>query len=209
MYEVETQSTIVAPLTVEKISFEDYLKKYDGQHAEWINGKVELRMSASDKHQDLSDFFVTLLRFWTEAKNAGVIRSAPLTMKISKLRRGREPDILFLAKENLHRLKPTFVDGAADLIIEIISPESRERDRVEKFGEYQIAGVREYWLIDPELRAAEFYALNENDIYELLNDEPDGVFRSRILPELFLKTEWLWREPLPPVIEVLKEWKLF
>ncbi|MEJ7756097.1 MAG: Uma2 family endonuclease [Nocardioidaceae bacterium] len=53
----------------------------------------------------------------------------------------------------------TYLDGAADLAIEIISPESIGRDRGEKFVEYEAAGIREYWLIDPERRQAEFYRL--------------------------------------------------
>ncbi|MDW8290080.1 MAG: Uma2 family endonuclease, partial [Armatimonadota bacterium] len=72
---------------------------------------------------------------------------------------GRSPDILFVSQQNLHRLKPTYLDGPADLVVEIISPESEERDRTQKFSEYERGGVREYWLIDPEKRLAEFYVL--------------------------------------------------
>lgn len=210
MLEVRTEEIIDSPLQIagDEISFEDYLVKYDGQHAEWVDGRVILKMPASDRHQDLSDFLVSVLRIWAEAKDAGLVRSSPLAMKLSEDRKGREPDILFVAKKNLKRLKPTFVDGAADLVIEIISPESRARDRGDKFYEYEAGGVKEYWLIDPERQQAEFYGLNKKGIFEFLPVEADGKFRSRVVKNFELKVEWLWQESLPPVIEVLKEWKL-
>ncbi len=173
----------------EKISCEDFLVKYDGQHAEWIDGEVKIEMPATDRHQDISDFLVSALRIWVEARDAGVIRSSPLAMKLSKNKRGREPDILFLSKRNLKRLKPTFLEGAADLVIEIISTESRARDRGDKFYEYEAAGVKEYWLIDPERKQAEFYGLNKNGIFEFLQTDADGKFRSRVLKNLELKVE--------------------
>jgi Uma2 family endonuclease len=208
MQELEVSKKNNPPIfTDEEISFEDYLVKYDGQHAEWIEGKVITFMSASDLHQDLVAFLISILRFFTEAKDLGIIRPAPFAMRIKKETRGREPDILFLAKENLDRLKPTFLDGAADLVIEIISPESRERDREEKFYEYEQAGVREYWMIDPVLKQAEFYSLGEDGVYRLMNVE-EGNFHSNVLRDLELKVEWLWQEPLPMLMSILREWKL-
>lgn len=210
MLEVRAETVVDSPLQVsgEEISFEDYLVKYDGQHAEWVGGKVFVKMPASERHQDLSDFLVSILRIWVETKNTGVVRSSPLAMKLSNDKKGREPDILFVAKKNLKKVKPTFIDGAADLVIEIISPESRARDRGDKFYEYEAGGVKEYWLIDPERQQAEFYGLNKKGIFEFLPTDADGKFRSRTIKSLELKVEWLWQESLPPVIEILKEWKL-
>lgn len=210
MLEVRTEEVLDSPLQIsgDDISFEDYLIKYDGQHAEWIGGKVIVQMPASDRHQDLSDFLVSILRIWVETKDVGKVRSSPLAMKLSPDKKGREPDILFVAKKNLKKLKPTFVDGAADLVIEIISPESRARDRGDKFYEYEAGGVREYWLIDSERQQAEFYGLNKKGIFEFLPVEADGKFRSRVLKNLELKVEWMWQEPLPPALEILKQWKL-
>ncbi|MEZ5301901.1 MAG: Uma2 family endonuclease [Verrucomicrobiales bacterium] len=80
---------------------------------------------------------------------------------------GREPDIIFVASENLGRIKNAFLDGPADLAVEVISPESQGRDRGDKFYEYQAGGVREYWIIDPERQVAEFYRLNDRDLFEM------------------------------------------
>jgi Uma2 family endonuclease len=210
MQEIEVRKKVDLPIPFsdEEISFEDYLVKYDGQHAEWIGGKVITFMSASDLHQDLMRFLISILSFFVEAHNLGVIRPAPFAMKIKEETRGREPDILFLAKENLDRLKPTYLNGPADLAIEIISPESIERDRDEKFYEYEEAGVPEYWMLDPTLKRAEFYALGEDGVYRPISIDENGIFRSVMLRGLELKVEWLWQKPLPTLMSVLKEWKL-
>lgn len=204
----ELPQTIALPnISAEKISFEDYLIKYDGQHAEWIEGEVILSMPASDRHQDLVRFFTMTIGAFVEMCDKGVIRNAPLAMKLSVDKRGREPDFLFVSKQNQDRLKKNYLDGAADMIIEIISPESRSRDRGDKFYEYETAGVKEYWLIDYERKQAEFYVLNSDGIFEFIKAENE-VFYSRVLEGLFVKTNWLWQEKLPNLMDVLKDWKI-
>lgn len=120
---------------------------------------------------------------------------------------GWEPDLLFIAKEHLDRLTEAYLDGPADLVVGIVSPESGPRDRGEKYYEYEAAGVREYWLIDPDRQQAEFYRLNqEKKRYELI--PPEGVYRSQVVPGFWLKVSWLWQRPLPRVLDVLRELKL-
>ncbi|MDW8104696.1 MAG: Uma2 family endonuclease, partial [Armatimonadota bacterium] len=118
----------------------------------------------------------------------------------------RSPDILFVSHANLQRLKETYLDGAADLVVEVISPESRARDRGEKFYEYEEAGVREYWLIDPERKQAEFYQLGADGVYRTVLSGSSGEYRSAVLEGLWLRVEWLWQKPKPTIVEVLREW---
>jgi Uma2 family endonuclease len=91
--------------------------------------------------------------------------------------------------------------------VEIISPGSQSIDRGDKYYEYEEGGVREYWLIDPLRKKAEFYLLGRNGQYRLAPTEGD-VFRSVVLKGLWLDVGWLWRKPLPSVLAVQKEWKL-
>lgn len=121
-----------------------------------------------------------------------------------KLERGREPDLLVVAHEHLARLRETYLDGPADLVVEIISPESAQRDRGEKFDEYEAAGVPEYWLIDTEEEQAEFYRLAEGR-YRLARTDAEGLYHSVVLEGFWLQADWLWREPLPRVLDVLRE----
>jgi Uma2 family endonuclease len=113
-------------------------------------------------------------------------------------------DLLFVAQSRLHLLHSTRLEGAADLVVEIVSPESLVRDWREKYLVYQAAGVREYWVIDPQARRFEVYSLNQNGIYEV-PPEIDGRVSSRVIPGFYLKSEWLWQEPLPSAFDVLQE----
>jgi Uma2 family endonuclease len=90
------------------------------------------------------------------------------------------------------------------LVIEIMSPESRDRDRREKYAEYEGAGIPEYWLIDPEARQAHFYRLGPDGRYRAVMVDESGVFRSEVLPNFWLRVEWLWQDP-PPQLPALQE----
>ena len=203
---LEVAEKRVSTIRKKKISFEDFLTKFDGKHAEWIDGEVIEFMSASDKHQDLVRFFTVVLGVFIEEKDLGIIRTAPMTIRLSE--RGREPDLFFVAKNRLDKLKKTYFDGSPDLIIEIISPESRGRDRGDKFYEYEIAGVCEYWIIDYEREKVEFYNLDKDGFFQMVYADETNTFHSQVLPNLRLNVSWLWQEKLPNLLQVLKEWEL-
>jgi Uma2 family endonuclease len=193
----------------EKMTYEEFLAWADEDTwAEWVNGEVIILIPASDRHQDLADFLTALLRHFVEARQIGVVRSAPFQMKTGPDLPGREPDILFLSRERLDRRRRAYLDGPADLVVEIISPDSRARDRGTKFYEYEQGGVREYWLLDPLRRQAEFYQLGPDSIYRAVPVAADGIYHSAVLDGLWVKVEWLWQEPLPLLLNVLKEWGL-
>ncbi|MEW6126356.1 MAG: Uma2 family endonuclease [Acidobacteriota bacterium] len=198
--------TVVSPL---KMTYEEFLQWADDkQHVEWVNGEVVFMGTVSSLHQIIGSFLIALFRIWVETKNLGEIRYDPFNMKTAPHLNGRSPDILFVAKENLARLKKNYLEGPADLVVEIISPESRVRDRGEKFYEYEEGGVREYWLIDPMRKKAEFYCLGEDKTYEAITPDETGVYHSRTLAGLTLKVDWLWQESLPPILDVVKTWGL-
>jgi Uma2 family endonuclease len=181
------------------------IKKYADVHAEWLDGEVILLMTASDKHQDLVDWLIAILRMFVETYDLGWIRSAPFNMQMPHLGRGREPDILFVTKERVYIVQSSNLSEAADLVIEIVSPDSVERDRGSKFVEYEAAGVHEYWLIDPDRQQAEFYQLTEAGRYRLVFPSDDDIFHSTVLTNFWLKIDWLWQEPLPKVLAVAGE----
>jgi Uma2 family endonuclease len=197
--------TEARPKPVGKFSYEEFLEWYDEFHAEWVDGEIIMGLPPTFEHQADSDFLTTLLRIYVEARDLGVVVSAPFQMRLEKQKSSREPDLLLIAKANLGRIKNTYLDGPADLAIEIISPESVGRDRGEKFVEYEAAGVREYWLIDPVRKQAEFYLLDDERKYQLHLRGKQGTFRSKVVEGFYLQIEWLWQKPLPKVAPILKE----
>ncbi len=189
-----------------KMTYEEFLEWADEDtRAEWVDGEAMIMSPASTAHQNCSDFLTALIRHYAEATVAGRAFSAPLQMKTDLS--GREPDVMCITQDHLDRLHDIYIDGPADIAIEVISPKSRVRDRGEKYYEYEQVGGCEYWLIDPVRKQAEFYFLENDGIYRPI-PAGDSIFRSKILDGFWLKLEWLWQEHSPPLLSVLKEWGL-
>ena len=192
------------PPQKQKMTYQEFLAWADEDTlAEWVDGKVIMNSPASRRHQEISNFLNTLLTFYVSIRDLGRVLFAPFQVKLGPDLPGREPDLLFVASEHLDRLKETHLDGPADLIVEIVSQESQQRDRGEKFYEYEAAGVSEYWLIDPQRRQAEFYQLGEGGFYRPVPPDAEGVYRSAVLPGFWLDMAWLWQTPLPTPLETL------
>ena len=195
------------PSPLPKMTYEEFLDWCgEKMFAEWVDGEVILMSPVSMRHQLVAAFLAALLQHFVEAKDLGLVLTAPFQMKL--VRSGREPDVLFVARERRERFTKNYLDGAADLAIEVVSPDSGTRDRRDKYREYQQAGVREYWIVDPIRSKAEFYRLGTVGAYTPILVEADGIFRSEVLAGLWLKVDWLWQESLPPLLSVLREWGL-
>ena len=194
---------LASPAEPPKMSYEEFLDWADEDTlAEWVDGEVVMYSPASRQHQTIVGFLMGVLHSFAELRDLGVVLSAPFQMK---LEHGREPDLLFVARENLGRLRETYLDGPADLVVEVISPDSVARDRGEKFYEYAQGGVPEYWLIDPDVKWAEFYRLGADGRYRTAFAGAEGEYHSHTLPGFWLRVEWLWQEPLLAVEDVLLE----
>lgn len=188
------------------VSFEEFLAwAPDNALAEWVDGEVLVMSPASAEHQHLVVFLVTLINLFLETHHLGTVMVAPFPMRIPSRPSGREPDLLFVSAEHLDRIQPTYLDGPADLAVEIVSPESDDRDRGAKFLEYEASGVPEYWLIDLPRHDAWFFHRGPDGLYHPAPVEGDGIYRSMVLPGFWLKTSWLWERPLPPVTNVLRQ----
>jgi Uma2 family endonuclease len=186
------------------MTFEDFLA-WSGEetHAEWVEGRIQTLVPASIAHQLIKGFLFFLFKVFLQGKDLGIVLDAPTLMRLSTRPSGREPDLLFIAKPHLGQVLQNYIDGPADIVVEVISPESRERDRIEKYREYAQAGIPEYWLIDPTLKTAEFYTLREG-AYEPASIDAEGRFWSNVLPGFWLLVTWLWEEPSLP--EILRAW---
>ena len=193
-------------LPAQTMTYEEFLDWADEDtYAEWVDGKVELMSPANRKHQKLALYLASLLSEFEE-RGAGEVYIAPFQMKMANVRRGREPDVIFVVTENLSNLKNNYLDGPADLAIEIVSPESVLRDRGAKYAEYEAGGVREYWIIDADAQRADFFVLDSEGRYQRASQDEGGKYESAILPGFWVNVGWLWQSPLPSVRSALKEW---
>jgi len=189
------------------MTFEEFLDYgEEGQRFEWVEGEVFEMPSPSMMHQLLEVFLCAILSVYVEEKELGIVLPE-FTMRLPLRPSGRDPDIIFVSESQSHRLRKNYLDGAADLVIELISPGTERQDRGNKFMEYQQAGVQEYWLIDGMRRVAEFYQLDAEGYYQQILPDEKGVYHCTAITDLWLKVEWLWK-PYPSAISVYKEWGL-
>lgn len=195
----------------EPVSFEEFIEWLDEDtHAEWVDGKVILKMPVSVRHQDENRYLLKLLAAWIEDYHQlGRVYHPPLQVKLNLpdgRQRSREPDIVVILNDRLPQLTEQYFDGAPNLIVEILSPNTRAIDRSEKFTEYEVAGVPEYWIIDPDREYAEFWQLDATGAYRAAFTGSEGVYRSREVAGFWIQVEWLWKHP--SIFEVLQAWGL-
>jgi Uma2 family endonuclease len=173
-----------------RISYEEFLALPAEIEAEWVDGEVLLMPSVGVEHARIVIWLHAFFSLFMKRTGAGDIFGEPFQMKN---RSGRSPDAFVLLSKNAGRLRNLFVDGPADLAIEVVSPSGARRDYVEKLREYEEAGVPEYWIIDPERREVTFFVARDGRFYG--KDPVDGVFVSEAIPDLWVRESWIWEQP--------------
>ena len=143
------------------------------------DGELILSPAPSFFHQKIVARLYKALDAWVEQHRLGETALAPIDMVLTA-RHATQPDVVFIANEHLGIIKERIM-GAADLVVEVLSPGSRRRDRIDKRDLYEQHGVREYWLIDPEARTVEVLALAAGTYQLVGRSHPGEQARSRLL----------------------------
>jgi len=190
------------------ITEEEFLEVYSEEvRAEYIDGRIIVHSPASLIHVDLSGFVYTLVKLFVAKHDIGRVMGDNFQLRLRPGLR-RVPDMIFVSTENARaKISATQIDGAPDLVVEIVSADSVDRDWRDKFHEYEKAKIKEYWIIDPGNQRLEIYCLSDKGIYEA-QAKTKGIVKSKVLPGFWLKAEWLWQDPLPNVVVVAKELKI-
>jgi Uma2 family endonuclease len=198
---IEQPHVIYGQVIATNVSEEEYMEKYAADHCEWINGVV-IKMSPGNlPHNYLVVYVFDLLKMYFKRKPIGKAAIMPFSMRSAEGER-REPDVLVVLNTNPYEFTDTQLKGPADICIEVVSPESIERDRGEKFSQYQNAGVKEYWLLDPLRDEPLLYRLNEEGVYIPQIPDANGDYRTPLLPGFVLHVPTLWQDELPDPLEI-------
>jgi Uma2 family endonuclease len=204
--QIQDSDVYVVPrgrVVAENVPYEEYLTGKYGRHVEWIHGVVVAMMPIDIHHNDISQFLCALLDTYVHLTTGGRLLSEPMVMRASRDLPARQPDVQVLLQDRLHLLQEYEVAGAANLVVEIVSPGTEDTDRGAKFREYEKGGVPEYWILDRKRREALFYVLGDDGLYH--NHLPvDGSYTSAVLPKLKLSVDILWQETPPSVPDTVK-----
>ncbi|NJO05702.1 MAG: Uma2 family endonuclease [Chloroflexaceae bacterium] len=163
------------------MSYAAYLALPELTRAEWVDGETIIFMPPNIVHQTLTTFLTTFIYLYVDFFKLGKVLAAPVEMRLVKGHISREPDILFVQHEHLHRFDGLRLEGPADLVVEVVSPESVQRDQERKYSEYAQYGVSEYWLVDPRpgKQTLTVYQRNAAGQYEGTAPDGQGVFIRR------------------------------
>jgi Uma2 family endonuclease len=119
-----------------------------GLNCELINDTIFISPSPLFAHQDLCDELTSLIRTFVKTTDLGKCVSSPIDVYLSDTN-VFQPDMIYIAKENLHIVKQGKVKGAPDLVIEILSQSNKKSDLVTKKAVYEKTGVKEYFVVNP------------------------------------------------------------
>lgn len=167
--------------------------------AEYVDGEVIVHSPVAVEHTRLDRFLIALMQMVAEYNNSGEVFGPEFQVRLRPGLR-RVPDAMFVSTSRLAMVKKTYVEGAPDMILEIVSADSVERDWRQKYLEYEAAGVKEYWIVDPNTMQLRAYRL-QNKRYRPLPEEK-STLTSHVLTGFHLEAAWLWQEPPPPLLTV-------
>src|SRR3990170_3869022 len=166
-----------------KYTYEDYQKTSDDKRYELINGELLMTPSPIPHHQRISRRIEFILEKFITENRLGEIFYAPCDVYLDD-ENVVQPDILFISRDRRDIIGKKNIQGAPDLVIEIISENSAYRDMVQKKKLYARFGVKEYWIVIPDEEEIEVYTLKDNK-YQLCRTYNKGdTFKSPSLKGL-------------------------
>lgn len=184
-------------------SEEDFYRLAD-EDAPWeyLDGRIVMHSPASDRHENLQGFMLTLLRVFVDARGLGAVRGSRYPMRLDP-RWSPEPDVLFVRRSQRQRMTTNRLEGPADLVIEIASDSDPGLDRREKLPRYRDAGIEEIWIIDPF--AGEMLVEVKKEAGYVKVTYSSGWIESTAVPGFRIDVSWLWMEELPSVLACLEQ----
>lgn len=197
-----TRVSAAADLEKQLLTAADFLDWLEpGRHADLIDGEIFMHSPVSIRHADLLNFVDRLLGSYIDRHDLGVLYREVVAVRLS----GRNvflPDLAFYRAGREQAIQPTHLAGAPDLLVEVLSPRTADRDIGPKFAEYEQHGVREYWVLDPETLAHRFYRLEKEELVEYA----DGAetIGSAVVAGFFLRRDWLDPAKLPRIEDAQK-----
>ncbi|MGB9716150.1 MAG: Uma2 family endonuclease [Thermodesulfovibrionales bacterium] len=166
-----------------KYTYQDYLKTPEDERYELIEGELLMTPAPVPNHQTISGRLDFELRKFVTENDVGEVFYAPCDVYLDD-ENVVQPDILLISKERLTIIGEKNIQGAPDLVIEIISENTAYRDLIQKKKLYARFGVKEYWIVIPEEESIEVYTLKDNTFMLHKTYTKENILESLYLKDL-------------------------
>lgn len=144
--------------------YEDWLQlPDDGFRYELIEGDLLTSPPPSIEHQNAVSSLLAAMRRHASKNDLGLVLTAPIGVHLTDSSAIVQPDILFVAKARKDIIQQDVIEGAPDLVVEVLSPSNWMIDRGRKQEAYRRAGVREYWIVDYRARTIDVLVLDSGE----------------------------------------------
>ena len=180
--------------SVGPFSFQEYTALPEGAPFELIAGELVRLPTPVPKHQRILLKLAAQLDAYIDARGIGTVLPAPMDVHLNE-RNALQPDILVVLNDGLAFVGERFVQGAPDLVVEILSPSTAKYDRGVKRELYARHGSREYWLLDPQAGTLEILANRDGRFHLKQKAYPDQPLQSPLFPDFNVDLPTLFALP--------------
>jgi len=192
---VHERAAVYSTETAKKLTYQDYLElpEEPGFRIEILEGMVVKEPSPNVSHQRVLRRLLRVLEdYFSEVDPEGEVFIAPLDVTFYDTT-VVQPDIFYVAGEQKRIVKDERVDGPPTMVVEVISPSSGRKDRLQKMKIYQKVKIQHYWLVNPGERAFECFGLIHG-VYALLAAGLDeDIIEHPMFPGLSISLQELWK----------------
>lgn len=183
---------------------EDEFYRLAGEDSDWeyLDGRIIMHSPASERHENIFCFLLTLLRVFLDETRGAEVRGSRYPMRLDASW-SPEPDILVVRESRRHLMTPQRLEGPADMVIEIASESDPSLDYREKLPRYRDAGIEEIWIVDPFQQQVLVEA--KTSVGYNAQRLSSGKLRSTVVPGFWIDVSWLWQEALPSTAQCLRD----
>jgi Uma2 family endonuclease len=185
----------MSPLSTAKMTSKQYLMLGEdppGVHLELAHGEIVVSPSPAPDHSEIIFNLTQVLGPHVKRGRLGKFYLDTDTLFDDE--NTRRPDLAFFARSRLHLVGKKALMGPPDLCIEVLSPFNIEMDREDKFALYEKRGVPHYWIVDPDARTIEVYALQRGKFRLVAQGQGDDTVHLPPFADLPIPLAEVWPE---------------
>ncbi len=168
----ERTTTMAIPNPIVKFTYDDYLNTPDDKRYELLDGELVMPPAPGESHQNVSAMLGWKLTQFAVENRMGRAYHAPFDVVLSDMD-VVQPDLIFVSNERTDIITPANIQGAPDLVVEILSPSTAARDKTFKRSLYARHGITEYWMVDLTEKTITILRLDERG-FEVVDTYGEG-----------------------------------